>query len=204
MIALYGGSFDPVHRGHRFVVDAIDTLLQPDSWLIIPSKQQVLKASHQATAEQRLAMLRLAFADKPNVSIDEREIKRSAASYAATTLADIRKEHPKMSLVWVMGSDSFVTLPQWHRWQVLLNYAHLLVVPRPDYALTQLEPTLHTYLDQHKTENPQQLQQATQGLIYVHDCQAPAISATEIRESDDKTPFLDPRVANYIEEHQLY
>lgn len=204
MITLYGGSFDPVHIGHRFVVDAVDKLLQSTHWLIIPSKQQVLKSSHHASTSQRLDMLRLAFADKANVMIDEREIKRSEPSYAVNTLASIRKEHPDTRLVWVLGSDSFITLPQWHRWQELLNHTHLLVVPRPDYALTQLEPTLQTYLDQHKTPDLQQLQQSTHGLIYVYDCQAPAISATAIRESDDKEQFLDPRVANYIEQHQLY
>ena len=65
--------------------------------------------------------------------VDERELKRDKPSYTIDTLIELRAELPATPLCFLMGMDSLLSLPSWHRWQELLDHAHLVVSVRPGW-----------------------------------------------------------------------
>lgn len=131
MIGLLGGTFDPVHHGHlRIALEAKEALGLTEV-RFIPCRQPPHRGDASATAQQRLDLLRLACGDMPGFAVDTRELERPGPSYMVDTLASLRAERGDEPLCLILGWDAFLGLPGWHRWQNLLDYAHLAVVQRP-------------------------------------------------------------------------
>lgn len=209
-IGVFGGTFDPVHFGHlRSALELLEQL-SLQHILLIPSAVPPHRDVPYATAEQRLAMLRLAVEGQPGLLVDEREIRRTGPSYMIDTLDSLRAELGETPLCLILGVDAFLGLPGWHKWQKLLELAHIVVAHRPGWQLD-------------KSRMPQILQQAVQGR-WVTDgqalCSKPAgsvllqgvtqldISATEIREriAEGKSAnyLLPAQVWQYIQKQDLY
>ena len=106
-IAILGGSFDPVHLGHVALAEHFVGLLQPDELRVIPAGNPWQKHGLQATAQQRVAMVKLAFDQQPvPVVIDEQEIRRATATYTIDTLQALRRTLGNdVSIVFLMGAD---------------------------------------------------------------------------------------------------
>ena len=133
-LAIFGGTFDPVHIGHlRVALEAADAL---DAEIrLMPARVPPHRPQPIATAEQRLAILRAALAGQDRLRIDERELAREGHSYSIDTLIDLRREiGADRSLVLLVGRDAFEGLPQWHRWRELFEHAHIGVLSRPGRA----------------------------------------------------------------------
>jgi nicotinate-nucleotide adenylyltransferase len=127
----YGGTFDPVHLGHlaiaRTVRDALDARVA-----LLPAADPPHKAGTHAPASERLAMLQLALAPEPGLSVDTRELERPGPSYTVDTLAGLREASgPQQPIAWLVGGDSLHALDTWHRWRTLFELAHVLAVARP-------------------------------------------------------------------------
>ena len=109
----------------------------------MPSQVPVHRAAPGATGEQRLAMLKLAVAGAPGLSVDDRELTRDTPSYTALTLASLRAEFPLRPLLWLIGIDAFMHINHWYQWPRLFELAHFVVLNRPGFAVSQaLSPTL--------------------------------------------------------------
>ncbi len=135
-VLVFGGTFDPVHEGHVAVAAAAADALGVGQVRLIPAGDPPHRAPPQASAAERVEMLRLAFGDDDRFVIDQREIRRGGRSYMVDTLADLRREiGPHVPLILLLGADAFLGLPSWHRWRELLRLAHLAVFPRPGIAL---------------------------------------------------------------------
>lgn len=130
MVAILGGTFDPVHYGHLRIALEAGEALGLDAVRFIPSRQPPHRTEPGATPEQRLDLLRRATADDPRFVIDIRELDRPGPSYMVDTLASLRQELGATPLCLILGRDAFLGLPRWHRWRELLDYAHLLVMAR--------------------------------------------------------------------------
>ncbi|PXF30366.1 hypothetical protein WH50_15640 [Pokkaliibacter plantistimulans] len=133
-IVLLGGTFDPVHNGHlRVAMELADAL--PEAQIrLLPCQQPVHKAATGADQHQRVAMLQLAITGEPQLLIDQQELQRQTPSYTVLTLEAMRQQvGNERSLCWVIGMDSLLSLPRWHRWQELLELANLIVVARPGW-----------------------------------------------------------------------
>ena len=115
-LALLGGTFDPVHWGHLRIASETAAALKLPEVRLIPSQAPVHRASPGATGEQRLAMLRLAVADAPGLSVDDRELTRDTPSYTTLTLESLRTEFPLRPLIWLIGVDAFVHINTWYEW----------------------------------------------------------------------------------------
>lgn len=131
----YGGTFDPVHRGHvavaRAVRDALDATVH-----LLPAADPPHKDATHADAVHRRRMLEMAVAGERGLRVDARELERAGPSYSVDTLTAVRAEiGAQAPLVWVVGADSLMQLHRWHRWQALFDVAHLLAVGRPGHAL---------------------------------------------------------------------
>lgn len=206
-VAIFGGTFDPVHRGHIETAVELKQALQLDSVYMLPCHLPAHRDTPGASSGQRLAMLRLAV-EGTDLQIDDRELKRERISYSVETLEAIRKQlGDQVALIWVMGSDAFCHFDRWHRWQDLLTLAHILIVLRPGQALPRTGK-LARFLATHQTDSLARLKQQAHGLIAVQGFTAYDIAATDIRESiGNAAPAADdlvPAVQEYIARHGLY
>ena len=208
-LALLGGSFDPVHNAHVALAGYFVRLLMPDELRIIPAGNPWQKAPLRASAADRVAMLRLAFAGQPvQVVIDEQELQRHGASYTVDTLRAVRAgAGPEASIVFVIGADQLLHLNSWHDWRALFELAHFGVASRPGFDTASLPPEVAHELGR-RAATPTQLRDAPYGLMFLAENLALDVSATEIRsllaQGERPQQLLPDAVLDYIEQHNLY
>jgi len=134
-IAVFGGSFDPVHRGHLAVADAVAARLHPDLFLWVPARQAPHKpACAPAPGSERLALLRRVLADRSGETVLALELERPGPSYTVETLEALRGEHPRAEFVLILGADSLSHLAGWRRVGEIFDGAVLGFVPRPGWG----------------------------------------------------------------------
>ncbi|MEY2632307.1 MAG: hypothetical protein RIR00_961 [Pseudomonadota bacterium] len=210
-LGLFGGTFDPIHHGHlRLAEEALGRLgLAGIRW--IPAGQPPHRAAPGVTGQDRLEMVRLAIAGHPQFSLDPAEVDAAAPSYTHTTLTRLRHElGPVQPLVLLLGADAFAGLASWHRWQEMLDLAHLAVAHRPGYpiAAAALPAALAAEYHARHGEGPAALAGAPAGRILSFPMTQLAISATQIRQllAERASPryLLPEAVLHYIQNHHLY
>ncbi|MDB6063240.1 MAG: nadD [Verrucomicrobiaceae bacterium] len=206
-IAMLGGTFDPIHSGHLRSAVELREHLNFDELRLVPCHVPPHRDVPQATSAQRLRMLELALADEPGLAIDARELQRGAPSYSIDTLIALRAElgaHCALSLI--VGMDAFAQLHTWHRWQELLDYAHIVVIARPGSALPQ-SGAVADLLHAKRGDSATFAAQPNGSIVSVELTPLP-ISATAIRQlinSGHSPRYLLPdAVWNYIREQRLY
>lgn len=210
-LGLLGGTFDPIHHAHlRLALEAQQTL-GLHTVRLIPAGQPKHRDTPGSSPEHRLAMARLAVEGVPQLEVDAAEVLSDAPSYTVPTLERLRADlGATRPLVLLMGVDAFQGLARWHRWQALLDLAHIGVATRPGYALGEatLEPALAALLRQSRTDDAAALATTPAGMIIPFDITALDISATAIRAQFARgaSPrFLLPdAVVDYIDLHHLY
>lgn len=196
-IALFGGSFNPIHLGHINTSLKIQSTYHFDSYLFLPCKQSPLKSQGEANRQQRVAMLKLALEPYKEFAMDLREINRDGPSYMVDTLKSFKNEAPKESITLVLGYDAFLSLPQWYQWEQLTTLAHLLVIQRPNWSKQELPETLKAHIQKHPD------------CISFFDAGQYDYSSSQIRQ-DIKMGLLDvssklqPAVYQYIKQQGLY
>ncbi len=211
MIALYGGTFNPVHVGHLHVANTVcERLGLSDMQLVLSARPP---HRDPVPVEHRWRMLQLACAGYPHLHADDREMRRSRASYTLDTLTEERRRRPAEPLFWIIGMDSLLTFRSWHRWWRILDLAHLVVVKRPGYPL-RLDPTLRAIVRRRGWEARSGLSRqhrappGLRGRIVLLDAPMLRVSASSIRQrlhqQGGRAQQVVPRVADYIEEHKLY
>ena len=207
MIGIFGGSFDPIHYGHLHVALTLYQQLRLNEVRFIPCKNSVSDKKIVASGQQRLTMLQLALQPYSYFSIDQRELRRATPSYMIETLASLRLELGNTPLGLILGYDNLATLDRWQQWTSLIDYAHLLIVPRPDQAKSYPKE-IHAFVESYQTLNPLLLSQQPAGLLFMTDVKALSISATYIRQTiasgNYPVGLLPPAVLDYILEQKLY
>lgn len=197
---IYGGSFNPFHLGHLAMIDGGLHELSPKQLIVIPNALSPLKEEHAISQSHRLGMLKAALSSHPSIEINALELKRGGPSYAVDTLRALKKNihHP---LVFLMGSDSFASLNQWHQAEHLHELCHFAVVRR--LGVLELDPNpVYESLGLTQTQNLSALSATDAGLVYHCSFQPPQISATEIRETF-LTDSLPDEVNAYLKKHDL-
>ncbi|MBT3562839.1 nicotinate-nucleotide adenylyltransferase [Pseudomonadales bacterium] len=211
-LALMGGTFDPVHVGHLRSAEEVASLLDFRTIRLIPSYIPPHRLLPGTSALQRLKMLKLAIKDNAQLEVDDREVRREGRSYSVDTLAEIRKEIGDVEpLCFVLGIDAFRLVEEWHRWRELTNYAHLIVMSRPemnehprDQAMSE---ALNAWIESRKGEL-QDVSLTPAGSVCFIELTQLAVSSTSIREmvlARQSTRYLLPEsVRNFIDENGLY
>lgn len=204
MIGIYGGTFDPVHYGHLRTALEVKEIFELHELRLIPCHQSPLKNCSQATPSQRLEMLQLAIANEADFGCDSRELDRAGRSYMVDTLSSLRTELPDSPLILFMGGDAFAQLESWHQWQNLFDYAHIVVITRPNSETPPLSEFLKNRLTTHKSD----LKTEKNGRLFFQAVTQLDISATTIRilqAQKRSIRFLLPdNVIDYIERYKLY
>lgn len=209
-IGVFGGTFDPVHFGHlRSALELLEQLAL-QRVLFIPSSIPPHRAEPTATAEQRLAMLKLALAEQHGFAVDERELERNGPSYMVDTLASLREEAGDTPLCLILGVDAFLGLHEWYRWRQLLDLAHIVVAHRPGWILdTQSMPQeLRQVLQGHWISEEAILRSQIAGGVMLKAVTQLDISATDIRrriaQGNSANYLLPAAVWQYIQQQDLY
>ena len=207
MIALFGGTFDPVHFGHLRAAWEVKEQLQIADFRFLPAGMSPHRDTEVTDAHHRLEMLRLALADAEGFSIDEREIRRKGRSYMVDTLAELQLAEANLPLVLIIGQDSANSLDQWYRWQDLFELTHLVVMNRPGKPPVY-GGQLASEMNSRSVSVVQQLNNRPAGLVLNLSVTAMPISSSGIRqllESGNSPRYLLPAtVLAYIEQHGLY
>jgi nicotinate-nucleotide adenylyltransferase len=196
-IALFGGTFDPPHRGHLGAATLAAQAFRLDKVLFAPVGIQPLKEGRPTTPyAHRLAMVRLACAGDPRFEPSMIDSPRpgGAPNYTVDTLASLRRQFPSATLFCLVGADSFLSLPHWKKPHRLLALAEWIVISRPGSPLNDLT-TLNL--------TPEEL-----GRVHCIETMQDEISATDLRRrlaaGEDVAGLLPSAVAAYIRRHGLY
>lgn len=208
MVGVFGGTFNPVHYGHlRSALELVERL-QLDQLRLMPSAQPPHRDTPQCSAVHRAAMVELAVTGEPRLLCDVRELQRSGKSYTIDSLIELRGELGAQSvLCMVMGCDAVQEITKWHRWQELLDWAHIVVITRPGWELPRTG-VVAQWLQEYRLGDSGALRQRPAGGIVIEELRPLAISSTEIREllaaGRSARYLMPPSVLDYIKMHQLY
>ena len=196
-VALFGGTFDPPHRGHIGIASAAADAFQLDQVLFAPAGRQPLKTEvAPASFADRLAMVRLVCAEDARFSASEIDAPRKdgAPNYTVDTLARLRESMPDAEIFSLIGADSLLGLPHWREPDRLLELAEWIVASRPGFPLGDLAALGFT-----------KEQRARIHLLEtVHYDVAATDLRRRLREGDSCSEMLSPAVVNYIAGHRIY
>jgi nicotinate-nucleotide adenylyltransferase len=196
-IGVLGGTFDPVHRGHIMMAEEAKNALSLSEVLMVPAGQPVYKIHKNiASAEHRLAMLRLAVAGRPYLKVSTIEIERPGPSYTVDTIAGLRKQYGGGDEIYfILGWDSLAQLPDWREQVRLVSLCFLAAVPRPGRPRPDLEAL------------EVRVPGISKRVVFLEKPQVD-ISASAIREMAARGESIDhlvpAPVAGYIKKHRLY
>ena len=214
VLAVLGGTFDPVHYGHLRLGADVQKALRLAEVRLIPAGSPPHRAPPVASGVHRMAMAELGCAEFPGLRADAREVERAGPSYTVTTLESLHGEQPGRPLALLIGADAFAGLEQWWRWERLFSLAHFIVVERPGSAFTPqaLPATLKTHWERRLTTDPMRLERTLSGAILRVPVTPQPISASAIRAAlargaagvTEVRGLLPAAVLAYIDRNQLY
>ena len=221
-VAFYGGSFDPVHKGHIAIAHALIGQFELDEFVFLPAFHAPHKKRKKPTsAYDRYAMLCLVTASDPSVSVSKLEIELPERPYSVETLPRLNSLFPNDEIFFVMGADSWMDITSWREWETVLSLTNHIVVTRPGHPISTEHVTdeirsrivdlgaetrpvgsVSAHVEQRTANNQHRT-------IYLTDSVNLDISATEIRrkirENDTSWRSDVPiEVANYLEKYQIY
>lgn len=206
-LGIFGGTFNPIHKGHinaslRFYDDA-----RLDKLLVIPDRVPPHKQAQVASSEHRLNMLHLVYDDKDlcgdrNIEISDIELRREGKSYTIVTLRELKAFYPTAKLFLYTGSDMFYTLESWKEGDEILRMCSVYTAAREDDEESRLEEYADSYRRKYGTE------------CMIGDFAPVISSSTQIRDcfsvqNDKKSCYftnnlLTDSVNRYIMENGLY
>ncbi|WP_334108360.1 nicotinate-nucleotide adenylyltransferase [Methylobacillus sp.] len=209
LIGLMGGTFDPIHFGHLRMAQELAEALNLSEVRFIPSATPPHRDQPTSSAKQRAEMVALAIADNPLFKLDTRELEREGYSYTIDTLQSLHEElQGKARLCLLMGMDALAGITSWHRWQELLQFAHIVVATRPGAVLPADNLALAGFLQTHTVSSLPQLYTQAHNGIYIQCITALDISATHIRHQlqigQSPRYQLPDSVLDYIHRYHLY
>ena len=204
-IGIFGGAFDPIHKGHIKSIQDINKLVNFSELKIIPCNIPALKGETVASKEERFQMLKLVFDNDDNIKIDPCELEKEGVSYTVDTLEDLsERSKPNQHFSLIMGLDAFINLTSWKNYERILELSSLIVLKRPNYVLDQ------EYLKQFKGNITDELDVFlnSMGKIIFFTLSQLDISSSQIKKSiRDGESFgenLDPKVINFIKDKLIY
>ncbi|HHH35239.1 MAG TPA: nicotinate-nucleotide adenylyltransferase [Gammaproteobacteria bacterium] len=207
MLGIFGGTFDPVHYGHLRIALEMGQALGLEEVRFVPCRLPPHRGRPGAAAQDRCNMLRLALACQRGFVVDERELRREGPSYMVDTLTSLREEVGQRPLCLMLGMDAFASLDTWHRWERLIELAHLVVAHRPGID-GEPSSAVSGLLARHGVEDGERLRRSPSGCILLQPVTQLEISATRIRElvrgGQNPRYLLPEPVLEYIWREGLY
>lgn len=180
-LAIFGGTFDPIHNAHLRVAWESAETLDADVRLL-PANVPPHRAQPVAGPRERAALVQAALAGQSRLALDTRELRREGPSYTIDTLIELRAEiGDQRPLVLLVGADAFAGLATWHRWRELFDHAHVGVLTRPGHEAGALPTELRTKIASRRASDPVQLRESPCGRVLPIPVTPLEISATQVR-----------------------
>lgn len=153
-IAIYGGSFNPPHLGHREAAASVIQYLSPDRFLIIPDRVPPHKEMEEGSPspEERLYLCQLNFGDLAGIEISDLELRRTGKSYTYDTICELEQLYPSDRLFLVLGTDMFLSFEEWYHFEYLLEHCGLAVLARDFDDRILLEETADRFASDYGAE----------------------------------------------------
>ena len=127
-VAMFGGSFNPVHLGHTGIVSRMVEEFDLDKVYVVPTYSTPLKDNTpMLSPNHRIEMCKLAFADMDSVLVSDIEISRQGKSYTVDTLKELKELHPDDELFLIIGADSFLQLRLWYNVASIFDIATIKI-----------------------------------------------------------------------------
>ena len=206
-IGIFGGTFDPIHYGHLRTAFEMLKALRFDEVRFIPCGNPPHRGITYADAELRYRMVDAAIKGQEGFLSDDRELRREGPSYSIDTLTGLREEFPERSLGLIVGMDAFLELPKWHRWDEILNFAHIVIAHRPGWRAPDIG-ALGNLIAENGTHRVNDLHEVTHGRIHIHAVTQLEIASTEIRglvaAGRDPRFLMPDAVRDVIKQTNLY
>lgn len=192
-IAIFGGTFNPIHNGHLHLCRSIAKEISFDQVILIPSCKPPHKNTPDLVADaHRLAMCRLAVQDDPLFAVSDLEIKRQGVSYTVDTIRDLKALYPDDQLYFLMGSDMLLYFAHWYCYEEILNSVILVAGAREQNVLDEMHRYHKERLQNHKN-------------VLILPFEAMPMSSTQIRaEGELVLECLPEAVQTYIQKQGLY
>lgn len=192
-IGVFGGTFNPPHRGHNLLIEEISKQEHFDKVIIVPSNMPPHKSVDHNAPQHRMAMARLAF---PKYEVSDIELRRGGKSYTCDTLAQLKELYPNDTLCLICGSDMFKTLLKWREPKKIFRLAEIVTAARDNHSQIGLYIAKFWYRIRYRAK------------CRIVKLDPIVISSSEIRlsglEGDDISQWVLPAVYDYITQYKLY
>jgi nicotinate-nucleotide adenylyltransferase len=206
-MALFGGTFDPVHFGHLRCADEARQKLGLNRLYLVPAGNPPHRDRPQATVKQRLDMLQLARGEFPQLEIDDRETRRNGPSYMFDTLTELRSGLGDSPLMLLTGQDAANQLHTWFQWERLFELAHIVILTRPG-APVRHPPELAEQVQPRVVSDVKELFESKAGAVFHLEVESIDISSSGIRDiirsGGSPRSMLPAAVLEYINGNRLY
>lgn len=194
---IYGGTFNPIHRGHIHLLEEFTKRLSLDRVLLIPTRVPPHKAAPDlASGQDRLQMCRLAVGGRPHLQISDIEMRREGKSFTAETLEELHGLFPQDEFYLLMGEDMFLTVEHWYRPETIFSLAAVCATPRSLHGMGKLQMKKDEYQIRYGAR------------CFLEDIPYLPVSSTQVREwvaqGKDITSLVPEAVADYIQERGIY
>ncbi|MBT8109424.1 MAG: nicotinate-nucleotide adenylyltransferase [Gammaproteobacteria bacterium] len=206
-MGVFGGTFDPIHYGHLRTAFEMLQALRFEEVRFIPCGDPPHRGTTFAAGPQRLRMVELAVSGMEGFAVDDRELRRKGPSYTIDTLLALRREFPHRALGLIVGMDAYLGFTGWHRWNEILDVAHIVVAHRPGWKAPDIGP-LGELITEFGTHRVDDLHDTPNGRIHIHAVTQLEIASTEIRDliaaGRDPTFLMPDAVRDEIENSGCY
>lgn len=194
---VFGGTFNPVHKGHIMLAEYCMDSVGLDRIIMIPTAVPPHKISNNLASENdRLNMCKLACRGKENFFVSDIEIKRQGKSYTYETLTQLKEIYPDDHLYTIMGADMFLTLDRWKNPEIIFEKSSIITIPRDEENKHELENFYDKVL------------KAMGASSVILPNPVMSVSSTFIRDNLDNfnliSDMLDKGVYDYIIKNNLY
>jgi nicotinate-nucleotide adenylyltransferase len=203
-VALFGGTFDPIHSGHIAVAQAAQKRFQLDAIYFVPSSRPPHKSKPALTPFlHRYTMVALGCAHHPYLHPSLAEAPDGIAHifYTIDTVRRFKREHPEDHLYFIVGADQFLEIPTWKNYEALLDSCDFIIASRPGFRLDALRLIIPPEkLGRTKLEDPQKIV-LRKSVIHLLTTVSSHISSTEIRQRLDHRQSVHGLVPAPVEEY---
>ena len=207
-VALFGGTFDPVHAGHIAVAQAAQKRFHLDAIYFIPSAYPPHKLKLALTPfAHRYAMVALACAGHPGFVPSLAEAPTDSAPphayYTIETVRRFRNEHPDDQIYFILGADQFLEIPAWRNYEALLDACNFIIASRPGFHLDALRLVIpRQKLGRGPSNDPQKIV-LRKSAVHLLTTVASNVSSTEVRERLARKEGIHGLVPARVEEYIL-
>ncbi len=206
-VALFGGTFDPLHTGHIAVAQAAQRRFHLDGIYFIPSSRPPHKSQRELTPFiHRYAMVALGCAEHAGFIPSLAEAPTGSAPHIFYTIDTVKKFHrerPNDRLYFIVGADQFLELPTWKNYESLLDACDFIIASRPGFRLDALRLVIPPEKLGRSTVNDPHKIVLRKTSVHLLTTVASHVSSTEIRERLEKKQSIHGLVPARVEEYIL-